>query len=66
MNRRDLLKYLLSTPLATFVDYEKLLWVPNKTIVVINRKDIILRIKIMIDYDMENMRQELTRLYLAI
>ena len=30
MNRRDLLKYLLMTPAATFVDYEKLLWVPGE------------------------------------
>jgi hypothetical protein len=30
MNRRDLLKYLLMTPAATFVDYEKLLWMPGE------------------------------------
>jgi len=30
MHRRDLLKYLLMTPAATFIDYEKLLWVPGE------------------------------------
>lgn len=30
MNRRDLLRYLLSTPLATVIDYEKLLWIPGE------------------------------------
>jgi hypothetical protein len=37
MHRRDLLKYLLTTPLATFVDYEKLLWVPDKRIFIPNK-----------------------------
>jgi hypothetical protein len=32
MERRTLLKLLLSTPLAMVIDYEKLLWVPEKTI----------------------------------
>lgn len=30
MHRRDLLKYLLGTPLAAVVDYEKLLWIPGE------------------------------------
>lgn len=30
MKRRDFLKYLLSTPAATIIDYEKLLWVPGE------------------------------------
>lgn len=30
MNRRDLLKYLLATPLAATLDYEKLLWIPDE------------------------------------
>lgn len=30
MNRRDFLKFLLATPAATFVDYEKLLWIPGE------------------------------------
>jgi hypothetical protein len=34
MNRRDMLKYLLSTPLALTVDYEKLLWTPKLIITV--------------------------------
>jgi hypothetical protein len=34
MKRRDFLKYLLATPLATELDVEKLLWVPNKKIFV--------------------------------
>src|SRR5262245_49410794 len=40
MNRRDFLKYLLSTPLAATVDYEKLLWVPEKKIFTPTLKDI--------------------------
>lgn len=32
MNRRDFIKYLLSTPIAAKLDVEKLLWVPEKTI----------------------------------
>lgn len=35
MNRRTLLKYLLSTPLALTLDLEKLLWVPNKSIITV-------------------------------
>jgi len=35
-NRRQFLKYLLSTPLAATIDYEKLLWVPETRIVVPN------------------------------
>lgn len=34
MNRRTLLKYLLTTPLAATIDYEQLLWIPNQQIVV--------------------------------
>lgn len=34
MHRRELLKYLLTTPLATVIDYEKLLWIPGQQIVV--------------------------------
>jgi hypothetical protein len=34
MQRRDFLKILLTTPLAEFVDYEKLLWIPKTQIVV--------------------------------
>lgn len=34
MNRRDLLKLLLTSPLAAAIDYEKLLWVPKPIIVV--------------------------------
>jgi len=30
MHRRSFLKFLLSTPLAAVVDYEKLLWVPGE------------------------------------
>lgn len=30
MNRRDFLKFLLVTPAAEFVDYEKLLWIPGE------------------------------------
>lgn len=32
MIRRDFLKYLLATPIATQLDVEKLLWIPEKTI----------------------------------
>lgn len=34
-NRRDFLKILLSTPIAATLDVEKLLWVPDKTIIVL-------------------------------
>lgn len=30
MERRSFLKFLLATPLAAFVDYEKLLWIPGE------------------------------------
>ena len=30
MDRRDLLKYLLQTPLTLTIDYEKLLWIPGE------------------------------------
>lgn len=30
MNRRDLLKFLISTPIASVIDYEKLLWIPGE------------------------------------
>lgn len=33
-NRRDFLKYLLSTPIAMQLDVERLLWVPKAQIVV--------------------------------
>lgn len=34
MRRRDLLKYLLATPLAATLDLEQLLWVPKPIVVV--------------------------------
>jgi len=34
MNRRDFLKFLLTTPIAATMDLEKLLWVPKPIIVV--------------------------------
>lgn len=30
MNRRDLIKYLLTTPIALTLDVEKMLWVPGE------------------------------------
>lgn len=33
-SRRDVLRYLLTTPLAATLDYERLLWVPTTQIVV--------------------------------
>ncbi len=30
MNRRDFLKFMLSTPLAATIDYEQLLWIPGE------------------------------------
>lgn len=33
-SRRDVLRYLLTTPLALTLDYERLLWVPSPRIVV--------------------------------
>lgn len=38
MHRRDFLKYLLGTAVASFVDYEKLLWVPGEKIIFIPSK----------------------------
>jgi len=41
MHRRSFLKFLLSTPLAAVVDYEKLLWVPGeKTIFIPSPKQV--------------------------
>jgi hypothetical protein len=40
MTRRDLLNYLLATPLAATVDFEQLLWVPEKTIFLPSPKQI--------------------------
>lgn len=40
MNRRDLLKYLLATPIAATLDTEKLLWVWDKKIFVPSQKQI--------------------------
>ena len=34
MNRRDLLKWMLASPLAATVDVERLLWVPKPIVVV--------------------------------
>jgi hypothetical protein len=34
--RRDFLKFLLATPIATTLDVEKLLWIPEKTIIVLS------------------------------
>lgn len=34
INRRTLLKWMLTTPLALTMDVEKLLWIPNQSIVV--------------------------------
>lgn len=32
MNRRDFIKFLLTTPIAARLDVEQILWVPGKTI----------------------------------
>jgi hypothetical protein len=38
MTRRDLLKFFLVTSAAEFIDYEKLLWIPNeKKIFILNK-----------------------------
>jgi hypothetical protein len=70
MKRRDLLKYLLATPLATFIDYEKLLWVPDKTIVVVDKPSKIICVSNPSTKDYDWLRdyiiQENTRLYLAM
>ena len=34
MTRRQLLKFLLTTPLAATLDYEKMLWIPGQQVVV--------------------------------
>ena len=33
MNRRDLIKYLLATPIASQLDVEKLLWIPGEKVI---------------------------------
>lgn len=38
MNRRDLLKYLMATPLAATMDYEKLLWIPGEKKIFLPKK----------------------------
>lgn len=40
MNRRDLLKYLITTPIALTLDLEKLLWVPNKVFFLPTRRQV--------------------------
>ena len=34
MNRRDFIKYLLTTAAASTIDYEQLLWIPSQQIAV--------------------------------
>ena len=62
MNRRDLLKVLLGSAAATFVDYEKLLWVPGEKRIYLPSPTHT-NLKAIIEYEMNRLRPHLLRLF---
>ena len=61
MNRRDMLKFLLATPLAATMDFEQLLWVPRPMIVV--PKTGLLSLSQIVAQEMERMLPNIMQLF---
>ncbi len=63
MNRRDLIKLLLSTPLAATLDYEKLLWVPRPIIVVPSIPSKLINLEDILALELETIQENLITLF---